>query len=57
MEKRCKILIEYLCDADKADKLFQAAKTVIDEVSGTNLDRDHVRTQAVTQAILLKLRK
>ncbi len=57
MERRCQRQMESLWDSDIADKLFQDAKAVIDDVSGKNLDRDHIRTQAITQAILQKLTK
>jgi hypothetical protein len=55
MERRCNTLMQSLWDSDKADDLFQKARLVIDEVSNNRLDRDHIRTQSITQAILKKL--
>jgi hypothetical protein len=57
MEKRCGGMIKILWDAGKTDALFQEAKKIIDEVSGGNLSRDHIRTITITQAILKKLKK
>lgn len=54
MEKRCRAMMEMLWDADKTDNMFQDARAIIDEVSGGKLDRDHIRTQNITQAILAR---
>jgi AIPR protein len=57
MRKRCEAMITRLLDVTEADKLFQEAKAVIDKVSGNNLARDNIRTEATTQAILKLLEK
>jgi hypothetical protein len=51
MERRCGELLQRLSDPESADGLFQAAKGIIDAVSGKNLNREIIRTQAITQAI------
>jgi hypothetical protein len=57
METRSNRALEILWNSDKADAIFAQAVGVIDEVTGGNLDRDHVRTEAITNAILTKFRK
>lgn len=46
-----------LWDPATALELFAKAKAILDEVTGGNYDRDHVRTEAITNAILAKFRK
>jgi hypothetical protein len=55
--RRCEAMMKVLWDADQVDGLFQKARAVIDDVSGGNLDRDAIRTEAITAAILKKLSK
>lgn len=52
MGRRAEKLIQALWDADQAEKLFITAVDVVDKATGSNLDRDHVRTIGVTNAIL-----
>ena len=55
LDKRCEKMLEVLWDQDKSEALFQDARRVIDEVSGNNLDRDNIRTEATTAAIFKAL--
>lgn len=50
MERRCRAMIEQL--QHDADDILTRAVEVVNEATGKNLDRDYVRTQPVTNAIL-----
>ena len=52
MGRRADKLIKALWDNDAADNLFGKAIAVVNLATGENLDRDHVRTIGVTNAIL-----
>jgi hypothetical protein len=56
MERRAEAAIAVLHDYDKAGAVFAEALKIIDEVTGEKFERDHVRTEAITNAILLKFR-
>jgi hypothetical protein len=56
IEERAETGFKKLWDAAEADALFRKAIALIDEVTGGDLNRDHVRTEAITNAILAKLR-
>lgn len=56
IENRAQEGMKALWDPERAEKLFASAVAIIDEVTGGNLDRDHVRTEAITNAIIDKLR-
>lgn len=56
IERRCEAALRVLWDPDAASDVFTRAVAVIDEVTGLNLDRDHVRTEVITNAIIKKLR-
>jgi len=56
IEQRSEEMLEHLWDAEKAEALFKQAAEIVLEVTGGNLDRDHVRTEAITDAIIAKLR-
>jgi hypothetical protein len=51
MEKYCKVIAEILWDAEKADALIQSAAEIVSTVANGNLDRDNIRTVAITDAI------
>jgi hypothetical protein len=55
MGKLCDAMMKVLIGQDQVDKLFQKATKVIDKVTGGNLERDNVRTQSTTDAILKQL--
>ncbi len=48
--------LQVLWNAEKAEVVFKQACDLILEVTGGNLDRDHVRREAITDAIVTKLR-
>ena len=52
MGRRAEKLSAALWDAEKADDLFNKAVKVIDEATGGNLERDHVRTIGIRNNIL-----
>ena len=54
MERRANKFISLLHDSENADQLFREALGLIDEITDGNLDRDHVRTLPVTNALLNK---
>ena len=56
IEKRAEAAAKVLWSAETAEKLFQRAVAIITKVTGGELDRDHVRTQAITNAIVDLLR-
>lgn len=56
MERRCEAALQVLWDHAKSLETFSAALVIIDEVTGGNYERDHVRTETITNAILAKLR-
>jgi hypothetical protein len=56
IEKRSEEALELLWDEAVAGELFKNAADLIKDVTDGNLDRDHVRTEAITDAILAKLR-
>jgi len=51
MEKYCKVITEILWDAESADTLIQSAADIVSTVAKGNLDRDNIRTVAITDAI------
>jgi hypothetical protein len=56
IERRAEKGLQVLWDPDKAEETFKKAVELIDEVTGGDLDRDHVRTEAITNALIAKLR-
>jgi len=56
MEKRCDAALQVLWDSQKAEAIFAKAVALIDEVTGGNLERDNVRTEAITNAVIGRLR-
>jgi hypothetical protein len=56
IEQRSQAVLEVLWDPARAEEVFKKAADVILEVTGGNLNRDHVRTEAITDAIVAKLR-
>ncbi|HEY9215909.1 MAG TPA: AIPR family protein [Ancylobacter sp.] len=56
IEQRSQAMLDILWDAALAEDLFKKAADIVVEVTGDNLDRDHVRTEAITDAIVLKMR-
>jgi hypothetical protein len=56
IEQRAEAAMKKLWQPAAAEKAFTAAVELIDEVTGGILERDHVRTEAVTNAIVDKLR-
>jgi hypothetical protein len=56
IEQRSQSMLDVLWDAPRAEDLFKSAADLMLEVTGGNLDRDHVRTEAITEAVLSKLR-
>ena len=52
MGKRCDMMTKMLWT--DSDKLFSRAQTIIDTVAKNNYDRDHIRTEPITNAILQK---
>ena len=56
IEQRADAGFKRLWDAAGAEALFKQASAIIDEVTGGDLNRDHVRTEAITNAIIAKLR-
>ncbi len=55
MEKFCKSLTDKLWDAKASDELIGSAVEVVLDVTGGNLDRDHVRTAPITEAIKARI--
>jgi hypothetical protein len=49
-------MLKVLWEPAEAEHVFQQAAAVLNEVTGGNLDRDNVRTEAITDAIIAKLR-
>lgn len=45
-------LVRSLWDAEKSDALFARAATIMDEVAHGNFDRDNIRTQQFTEALI-----
>ena len=56
MERRSEEALAVLWDAAAAEAIFRKATGLITEVTNGNLDRDHVRTEAITDAIVERLR-
>jgi len=56
IEHRSEAALKVLWDTEAAEAIFAKAANLILEVTGGNLDRDHVRTEAITDAIIAKLR-
>jgi hypothetical protein len=56
MERRCEQALQVLWDPPAALEVFTRAVAIIEEVAAGNLDRDHVRTEAITNAVTAKLR-
>jgi hypothetical protein len=56
MEKRCEVALKVLWDPDEVLAIFVRAVALIDHVTGGKLDRDHVRTEVITNAIVGALR-
>jgi hypothetical protein len=54
MARYCDPLMEILWDASKADELFAAAAAAIDNVAKGNFDRDNIRTQPFTEAVIAR---
>ncbi|MGB7600949.1 MAG: AIPR family protein, partial [Candidatus Sulfotelmatobacter sp.] len=57
MEKYCATISRLLWDARSADELFENAASVIDAVSGSDLNTDTIRTQPFTEAVERKCRE
>jgi AIPR protein len=51
MEKYCKVITDSLWDAESADALLQSAANIVSIVAKGHLDRDNIRTVAITDAI------
>jgi hypothetical protein len=51
-----KAMAEGLVDAARAEELFSRAADAIYEVSGGDIDRDHIHTQTFTEALIRHLR-
>jgi hypothetical protein len=56
IHQRSEAAVRILWDSGKAEELFKKAAALIDEITGGELDRDTVRTEAVTKAIIDRLR-
>jgi hypothetical protein len=56
IEQRSQAVLDILWDSARAEDLFKRATDVVIEVTGGDLDRDHVRTEAITDAIINKMR-
>ncbi|MCA3155473.1 MAG: AIPR family protein [Burkholderiales bacterium] len=56
IEIRSESALKVLWDADVAEDLFKRACALVREVTGGNMDRDHVRREAITDAIVAKFR-
>lgn len=56
IEQRSEAMLKVLWESGEAEHVFQQAAAVLLEVTGGNLDRDHVRTEAITDAIIAKFR-
>jgi len=54
MERRAEAAVKALWDPGTALELFAKALLIMDEVTGGNYERDHVRTEVITNAILAK---
>lgn len=50
--KRCEAMREWLWDDAKVEKLFADAIAAVEKVAGAKWDRDSIRTEPVTKAIL-----
>lgn len=55
MGKRCEAMMERLWNPLEIDELFYKARLVVDKVSGGDLSRDKIRTQNITDLIILEL--
>jgi len=51
MEAYCKKITDVLWDASAGDTLIERAAAIVMDVTKGNLDRDHIRTVAITDAI------
>lgn len=49
MGKRCEVMIQQL--RDKAEDILLEAAEIVDKVAGKNWNRDHIRTQPITDGI------
>lgn len=56
IEERSEVALMVLWDADEAETVFKLACEVVIEVTEGNLDRDHVRREAITDAIVARFR-
>lgn len=56
IEQRSQAALDVLWDSARAEEIFKRAAAAMMEVTGGNLDRDHVRTEAITESILKKMR-
>jgi hypothetical protein len=52
MERYCKTLLETLWDATKSDELIALAAAAVDEATGSNFDRDNIRTEPTTKRVV-----
>jgi hypothetical protein len=52
MEKYCDTILKILWDTTAAEELFARASDVVDGVAQGNFDRDHIRTQPFTEALM-----
>ncbi len=57
MENRSAKALDMLWDASAAEKVFKRAANLILKITGGNLDRDNVRTEAITEQIIAHFRK
>jgi hypothetical protein len=52
MEKYCETILKVLWDPNAAEELFAKAADLVDGVAQGNFDRDHIRTQPFTEALM-----
>ena len=52
MEKYCRVLMETLWDANKADDLIGRAARIADLAAGENFHRDNIRTEPFTKKVI-----
>ena len=52
MEKYCRVLMETLWDANKADDLIGRAARIVDLAAGENFHRDNIRTEPFTHRVV-----
>jgi hypothetical protein len=52
MERYCRVIMDILWDATKADELFVRAAQAVEMVAGGNFHRDNIRTLPFTQAVV-----